>query len=264
MNGTIVRSRDAGVSWDIRPSGTQEEFRGSWVIGNTAFAVGSNSTLLRSADGGQSWAAMAKEGGVQTFHALCMWDDSNGIIVGAGLQMTDDGGLTWTERSTPYPDLVTAYFAASVVGTTHAWVGARVGHVMRTIDGGENWTLHDTGASRAIQSIHFINETHGWAGTDSQEFVYTIDGGENWVEQSLPASAHDVMFGSELVGIVVGPSGGVWGTSDGGMTWDQQHSGLMGFSHVRAIHMSSLTDAVIVGTESKILYKRTAGNLPPN
>ena len=54
--GTILRTADGGVSWDIQSSGTTVLL---WAVSfgdaNTGVAVGVAGTILRTIDGGLSW-----------------------------------------------------------------------------------------------------------------------------------------------------------------------------------------------------------------
>jgi len=262
--GITLRSTDGGIEWEALENGSSEDLWDASIAHGLAFVAGDNNTLLRSSDQGQSWTEANTEGEGFRFYEVQMFDAQNGVLAGGGgLQMTEDGGLNWTLRAIPLPDHIEATFCASTVGDQHAWLGARSGHVVRTVDGGENWTLHDTGAYRAIQSICFVDEMHGWAGTDSQEFVYTTDGGATWTELWVIGPFRDIDFVNAKVGIAVATTGGVYGTVDGGLTWEQQVSALTTWSHVRGVAMDSENDALIVGTESKILYTRTGGWLPP-
>ncbi|MDH5627074.1 MAG: hypothetical protein OEY69_02135, partial [Candidatus Krumholzibacteria bacterium] len=109
------------------------------------------------------------------------------------------------------------------------------------------------------------NDTHGWGATTQHDMVFTQDGGLTWTRigpGTLPGQVSQVHFVDENVGIAVGPTGGLFRSGDGGASWTVLRGGLTTWSHLRAIWMTSATDGVVVGTESKILYTRSAG-LPP-
>ena len=57
--GTVLRSRDAGESWEVRLSGTVRYLWGVAALsdGRTLIAVGVVGTVLRSLDAGESWEA---------------------------------------------------------------------------------------------------------------------------------------------------------------------------------------------------------------
>jgi len=114
-----------------------------------------------------------------------------------------------------------------------------------------------------VWDVQFADEDHGWCNTREQEIALTIDGGLTWERiTGLGSDFDDLSFGSATVGVAVGPTGNVFGSTDGGRTWAQQHAGWAGWSHPRAVWTSWATDGVLVGTETKIQYTRSGGQLP--
>jgi photosystem II stability/assembly factor-like uncharacterized protein len=104
-------------------------------------------------------------------------------------------------------------------------------------------------------------------GTSNQETILlTHDGGDTWVNKgpggsSIVVSTSVWAEGSNVA--YVGQGGGVvLKTNDGGTSWFNLRGGLTSRNHIRAIWMTSATDGVIVGTESKILYTRSTGLVP--
>lgn len=270
--GTVLRTTDGGVTWSVPSSGVAADLRGvSITSGGTAVAVGEDATVIRSGDGGVTWEEIALPISSQTLHAVSMWDDDRGLIVGTGfngvetIYGTDDAGLTWMvrERAIPDDESPSAFFDVWTEGSSHAWVGGVAGLVIHTDDGGETWTSQSTGSPWITQSVQFVDEIHGWAATGEQDLAYTVNGGDTWVRVTgLPSDVDDLHFGSPDVGVAVGTTGHVYGSRDGGETWTEQYAGLTTYSHMRAVWMSSPTDAVMVGTQTYVLYTRSAGENP--
>jgi photosystem II stability/assembly factor-like uncharacterized protein len=127
--------------------------------------------------------------------------------------------------------------------------GERVGVVVRTSDGGQNWieTIVEQPGARitAINSIHFINPNEGWAvaanladeGTLIESYLLkTTDGGATWAISKLNFKQvpTTVFFSDSNKGWMGGAtpplgeeegSGGpsaILGTTDGGNTWQPQ------------------------------------------
>ncbi len=80
-----------------------------------------------------------------------------------------------------------------------------------------------------FNTIEFRDSLHGWcAGADS---IYrTTDGGVSWnagIQPQIPQNIYDISFADSLFGWatgVHGDTGGfVWHTTDGGVTWVEQH-----------------------------------------
>jgi photosystem II stability/assembly factor-like uncharacterized protein len=111
--------------------------------------------------------------------------------------------------------------------------------------------------------MQFADAMHGWACTAGRDLLRTIDGGVTWSVIIGPVNdIDDVHFATADVGVAVGPTGNVLGSNDGGATWALQHARLTTWAHARAVWMTSPTDGVLVGTETGILYTRSAGWRP--
>ena len=120
----------------------------------------------------------------------------------------------------------------------------RVGLVVHTTDGGQNWTetiLEQPNMMvDAINAIHFINAEEGWAvGIDTGQLgimFKTADGGKTWefLRLSAKQSPTSVFFADSNTGWMSGSTpppdgdadtGGpsdILGTTDGGRTWSSQ------------------------------------------
>jgi photosystem II stability/assembly factor-like uncharacterized protein len=269
--GAILYSGDGGVTWEAAASGTSEDLLDVWLHSSgRGFAVGEGNTALRTTDGGATWAPMTVPVVVSRLRGVSMWDEMNAILVGDGtstqetILITDDGGDTWVNKG---PTTLPIYVSLSAwtLGTDIAYVGQRSGVVLKTRNRGQTWQELDTGTVNGIQHLQFVNETHGWAAVQQHDMVFTRDGGLNWTRigpGTLPGTVWQVHFVDENVGIAVGTTGNLFRSDDGGDSWTYLSGGFSTWSHIRAIWMSSATNGVIVGTESKIQYTRSAG-LPP-
>ena len=269
--GVILYTTDGGVTWDVGVSGTTETLLDVWLHSSgRGFAVGEGNSALRTTDGGATWSPMTVPVTVTRLRGVSMWSEMSAILVGDGtstqetILITDDGGDTWTNKgSTTIPIFVS--LSAWTLGTDVAYVGQRDGIVLKTTNRGDTWQEFDTGTVRGIHHLQFVNDTHGWAAVEAHDMVFTKDGGLNWTRigpGTLPGYVNQVHFVDENVGIAVGTTGNMFRSDDGGSSWYTLRGGFTTHSHIRAIWMSSATDGVIVGTEAKILYTRSAG-LPP-
>ncbi|MGH9002987.1 MAG: WD40/YVTN/BNR-like repeat-containing protein, partial [Acidimicrobiia bacterium] len=83
-----------------------------------------------------------------------------GIIVG-----TNDGGATWTERSTPVQsDLRAVISLANCEGTAPCfWAGAANGTIILSTDGGNSWCAQVTGTTERISGLAVANNNEVWA-----------------------------------------------------------------------------------------------------
>ncbi|MEN0063319.1 MAG: YCF48-related protein [Myxococcota bacterium] len=275
FNGIALWTDDGGVTWTEAATGTTTDLRAVWIEDDgTAVAAGYDNarvpTILYSADSGETWSTATLPPSLTqaVLNGVALWDDGRGIAVGwipevpviELVLISEDRGQSWTPVTTPGE--TAGFIDVWAHGTDQAWVGAGFGDLARTTDGGQSFAMVETDSSRAFHRVQFADALSGWAATKSQDVLRTTDGGLTWETTVVPGTSFDdIHFGSPLVGLAVDGNGPMYGTIDGGQTWTPQASQWSGFGIVRAVAMTSETDAVIVGTELKIAYTRSAGGL---
>lgn len=267
FGGGIYRTADGGESWEFVNSGVTSDLRGVWMVGSDlAFAVGEDTTALRSTDGGLTWSQMTLPTTSRWLYAVSMWDANNGVIVGSDIggtgtiMVTSDGGDTWTHENAG--SLMSSFLDVYTVGTDHLWIAARDGQVVHSPDHGNAWIGQDLGTTHATESIMFVDENNGWA-TTNLGVHYTHDGGDNWtLVTGFPGSVNDVHFATPEIGIASMNQARIARSEDGGETWTTLHTGVQSWSLLLSAWMTSETDAVVVGAESIMLYTRTGGLAP--
>lgn len=124
-------------------------------------------------------------------------------------------------------------WSVKAVDANIVWACGEAGIVLRTIDGGFNWSLtNPPNVNLPCYSIEAINADTAWVvctnGLGGNSALYkTVDGGINWqIKQSsnLPSSFYNaVKFFNKTDGLLVGdPENGyftIFTTEDGGETW---------------------------------------------
>ena len=258
--GEILRSRDAGASWQsvhlesgafivsalaIAPSPASTVYA---VFTRSAFE-GNNfvswSRVLRSVDSGSSWERAAnglRNMGVKAI-AVDPFEPSRVYAAGTGgVFRSGDRGRTWSETNNGITDLNIGALVAdpAVPGTLFAGVayryGALPGGVFRTTDGGLHWTdvagqpLAESGiievralaAGNNPRTVYASILRQAVLGYTEDIVVKSVDGGDTW----SPAS--DPLF--SVTGLFVDPkrsptvyaraSSGVWKTTNGGANWN--------------------------------------------
>jgi photosystem II stability/assembly factor-like uncharacterized protein len=94
------------------------------------------------------------------------------------------------------------------------------GIILKTTNGGIQWTRQTTSVTTKLNAIFFIGDT-GWSVGESSTALWTTDGGTNWSGSSSGGfNFYDVHFFNSAVGIVIGDNGYAIMTFDGGRTWD--------------------------------------------
>ncbi len=104
-----------------------------------------------------------------------------------------DGGLTWTHQA--LPGINAQVLDIHAFDSDRAVVGTRSGHIMKTVDGGQNWEILLSTVNERYGNLYFHDEQHGIAITPdpaklSVADVYlTADGGMTWEKQAAQVPA---------------------------------------------------------------------------
>lgn len=148
-----VQTTDAqGRLLCIGPTPTRVVLTGlSFVDDKEGWAVGHDSTILHSADGGETWDKQYEEVGADPLFDVHFFDKNRGLAIGAyGLALqTDDGGKTWQELAIGEDDQH-RYAVIPLSGSRAIVVGESTGIsddmttlgagiIYRTDDAGRTW-----------------------------------------------------------------------------------------------------------------------------
>jgi len=101
-NGTIIRTNTDGDSWTTRNSGTSNDLRSVWFIGNVGICVGNNGSVTKTTDGGINWNPSTISGygslySVQMLNTSLFWSSGNDTYI----KTTSNGGSSWTSSIPP-------------------------------------------------------------------------------------------------------------------------------------------------------------------
>jgi photosystem II stability/assembly factor-like uncharacterized protein len=209
--------------WSVLPSFTSQTLNTAhFVSSSTGWIVGYGGEIWKTTSGGTSW--LAQSSGTQFRLLDIQFLDSNtGLIVGGG----DWGGH---------------------------------GIMLRTSNGGADWSPIATPAIGEVAGICFVSSTTGWAVSFLGGIIKSTNGGTSWVEQTSPVDSRllKVSFANANMGWVSGADGVILNTSDGGTTWTQQNSGFsLWISDIAAIDSKT---AVAVGEGGAILRTSDGGS----
>ena len=131
----------------------------------------------------------------------------------------------WSVLLGPSPSLRDVAF----VNTATGWAVGDLGTILKTTDGGVNWTAQNSGSTATLLAVDFIDLSTGWAVGSGGIILKTVDGGTNWVLQTsgVTGTLYDVDFTDSSNGWVTGLfiGGIILMTSDGGSTWTAHGTG---------------------------------------
>lgn len=254
--GAVFKTENRGASWKrvIVPGSESLDFRDVEVLSGSVVLLmsagpGSRSTVLRSGDGGTSWAEVAPNHHEAGFYdGFAFWNDKEGILGGDPVDgsmyflKTLDGGKTW-QRVDParLPALKSGESGGFAASGSHlatrgssVWIGSAYAGSRVTLsrDKGDTWEVVDTPIiqaekSQGIFSIAFFDEQTGVAvGGDhvnedrgGDNVILTSDGGRTWrLGDEFPLFQSSVRYLGRTDLVSVGPAAG-YVSDDGGLTW---------------------------------------------
>ncbi|MBW6436142.1 oxidoreductase [Actinoplanes hulinensis] len=257
MLGGFGFTPDRGPSWQLTDTGVTARFRGlAPVSGKVAWAAGSAGTVLRTVDGGRTWASVGPpEAAALQFRDIEAADARHAVALTIGngadsrIYATADGGATWTE--TFRNDEPAAFYdCMTFLDRRHGLalsdpVGGKF-RILATTDGGRTWQVRPTDgmpdalpgefAFAASGTCLVSSGRHAWfaTGGDATARVFASrDGGRSWTVTGSPvpsgpsAGIYSLAFRDPRHGLAVGgdyaaptaaPDGSAV-TRDGGRHW---------------------------------------------
>ncbi|MDX2220032.1 MAG: YCF48-related protein [Burkholderiales bacterium] len=198
----VWQTGDNGTEWQkIAPQDPQARLGGRavhFVSNATGWLAGTNGSLMRSDDGGVSWAPVAlplPEQGRPTFWDMHFADARTGWVVGdeGTIFATRDAGATWQRQSTGVADAQSKTKLETVTQS---------GGKSVTIDAG------DRTPGLTLSAVRFADASRGWItgyypNHGRSLILHTQDGGATWRVEAEIA-------GEELRALHIQGSNAVW------------------------------------------------------
>ncbi|MGE5437490.1 MAG: YCF48-related protein [Syntrophothermus sp.] len=233
----IYITSDGGNTWITKYESYFCEFKYIQRIDSlNIIASGPGGKIMKSTDAGNTWHNQ-NSGTNKTLHKIVFKDINNGLII---------GGLRLNYR---YPSDSTNI-------------------VLKTTNGGENWSRQIIDSSLLIYSVSFSNKNNGIiTGSYIADNPYdakpsilrTTNGGINWSEQYksyTEYSLNDINTIDENIYVAVGNKGIIIKTTNGGESWENKISGTQ--KNFNAVFFSDQNTGTVVG-DSGLILKTTDG-----
>ncbi|KAI1505160.1 oxidoreductase [Biscogniauxia marginata] len=247
------------LSWKLLSTGSESQFRGlAPVSDKVVWVSGTKGTVLRSEDGGSTWASVgpalsADDAGLE-FRDIEAWSAEKAVILSIGegtdsrIYFTDDGGDSWTQsfsnqEASAFYDCI-AFESPERGMAMSDPVDGKI-RLIETLDGGKSWSIIDPSGMPLALEGEFGFAASGtciataairWyiaSGGVNPGRIFRSENGYQWeVSNSSIAGGEaggvfSVQFLDKKHGIAVGgdfeaPAGAInnaaW-SSDGGVTW---------------------------------------------
>lgn len=228
-------------TWYEIPSGTTKKLNAiDFPTSQVGYVVGEDSTLLKSIDGGQTWAQLPMNGmlfAVQAYNFtdVDFVDADNGIVTAgySGVFQTTDGGQSWMQligqiSNMCFPHAVHTFSPTEFfMGGAGCFQGAIIDHYSNG-----SWSTSALAApfwdsQQGVLQISFANANIGLAATKSEYILRTTDAGLNWDTISIASLTPGVLTSIVMVNELLcyagyddnGSGMGILKSVDGGQTW---------------------------------------------
>ncbi len=143
---------------------------------------------------------------------------------------TTDGGATWARIATEPSQVGSEAGwnnAVAIYGSTDIWFGTDSARVYRSTDGGATWSSSTVPFMNSV-SVNFSSPLYGLAGSDSGAVARTTDGGVTWTPVSLGGSGFVGGFSGSGSDFFAAEGGSVYRSTNFGATWASSFTGSIG------------------------------------
>ncbi len=285
----ILRTTDAGTTWNAQAGGPGLDLYGVHVLTSTkAIAVGKEGFIFGTVDGGFTWQKF-ESGTTNNLRAIDFEDQSNGIAAGdvGTILRTVDGGVSWTVQMFPSGYwfngvAMRANGLAMIVGrndstfklsdTSKSWTTIRRTAILRSGDEGKTWSELPVPWGKELTAVALGGGNDGNTVVVVGEnglIARSTNRGTSW---SLSAGVFDSIPGVRVLTtkklnaisltapnwvIVMGDSGVVLQSRDGGASWKAQNSRTT--NDLKAVGTADGVSIVAVGAGGTIIGSGDGG-----
>ena len=209
--------------WTVQWHGGDDLYGIDFISSQVGWAVGKAGHLMRTSNGGQTWAYRQASPAVD-LEAVDFLDANNGWVAGADgrIWRSTDGGASWVSQNTPTANRLTdIQFLDAMTG----WAVGRSGAILHTSNGGQTWSPQISNTTLDLYGLFAADADHAWAVGNLGTIVATSNGGQTWAGQASGSQQWlwDVAFTSLQNGWAVGESGALLRTTNGGASWNGQY-----------------------------------------
>ena len=149
------------------------------------------------------------------------------LVVGALVALARvEPEIEYTEMATPAIERRDRFYGVASPTENVIWLAGKEGKVVRSENGGDDWTVQQLPVVAPMQAIVAWDEEHAVTLGNGGAAFYTHDGGDNWIQAEVPVSD----ISKKILSAKIDPKGRVWATAefgvivysdDKGVTWSQ-------------------------------------------
>lgn len=161
-----------------------------------------------------------------------------------------------------YSDSTVNLYSVWFINENTGYVCGSGGKILKTINGGQSWTLLNTGVTGIISSIRFTNLNTGFACDQDGNILKTEDGGTTWQILNFPYNNQlkTIFFLDENTGFVGGrqlsmsSKAKIFKTNDAGLSWSEPNDSLnhtnlgLKYYHINSLFFTNSSNGYFVSS----------------
>lgn len=216
--GKLYKTTNGAMSWDSSAQVGNNSSRFYFINSATGFVSAAN-VRLKTTNTGSSWASFPDPQG--NFY----YDGSNTFFsvgsYGKILNSTNNG-INYTNST--YSVYSSFMNDIEVIDANTAFIACDNGRILKTMNGGLNWSVFSDITMQYYNSLFFFNSTTGFAAgsaeTVGSSIRKTTNGGNNWfIVNAHLFSIFNITFSSSATGYVINKTGQFEKSTDSGANW---------------------------------------------
>ncbi len=265
-NGTILRSTNGGVNWNIQASGTTNNlnyilFRGDSI----GYIVGNSGTILRSINSGNNWIILNSGSTADLKSIWPLFDTLTVIAVGTNgtILKSYNRGQTWAQRTSPVSSNLNNLISGFPMDLFIVGDG---GKILYSMDMGDTWYQRTSGTTSNLRSLSVINL---WTYTsiihavgDNGTILKTTNSGTNWItitsgtNQNLRSIYATSITGDTMLYYIAVGESGIMLESINGDIWSNRNIPFT--DNLNRIEMQNMNTGYSCGSNGTII--KSVGN----
>jgi photosystem II stability/assembly factor-like uncharacterized protein len=229
----VLRSTNGGTNWTVIPFNSNATYYSlAMVNSTTGFMSGTLGNLRKTTNAGLNWDSVPGPFGTLTLNRIEFVNENTGYLfqnttnTGGGWKTTN-GGLTWDSLSNMGSE--TRISVSSFVNTNTGYAGNNAAKLMKTTDGGANWTVlsNTPMGTYSIYGVKFFNADSGYVcGSSGYRLCKTTDGGSSFdsIPHPFNVALYSMRFLDFNTGWIFASLGYSAKTTNGGANWFFQNT----------------------------------------
>jgi len=172
----IRKTSDGGETWSSVPTSGLNQLRAvHFFSGSYGIVSGADGKINKTVNGGTNWYRVysSPTGTIFKFFYVSSNIGYASSTISTVLKTTSKDTL-WTAQFIPGLPAYTSVTSLNFVSASEGWAVCDGGYIAHTDNGGNNWTLQNSGTGSDLEDVFFVNSSLGFAVGDGGVFLSTV------------------------------------------------------------------------------------------